>query len=218
MSPRWAVPPAAVALDLLDERERAVAERLLSDDPQFRAEVERLRATTRALAALDRQSWRPSAPPPLDDDRAMTLRPPARDRRRRRSWRLGVAGATAVAAVALAFVITRGEDRPGATTLALHGLAGVPGRASLTIAGAQAELRGSGMPPSGAHDYYEAWLGDARGRMVPMGTFRVRRDGTVDARMTVAVDLRRYRLVDVSLEPDDGNPAHSSRSVMRATL
>jgi hypothetical protein len=34
--------------------------------------------------------------------------------------------------------------------------------------------------------------------------------------MPVAVDLRRYRLVDVSLEPDDGNPAHSDRSVLRA--
>ena len=74
------------------------------------------------------------------------------------------------------------------------------------------------MLPSGRHDYYEAWLADARGRMVSMGTFRVRRDGSVDARMPVAVDVTRYRLVDVSLERDDGNPAHSARSVMRARL
>jgi hypothetical protein len=36
--------------------------------------------------------------------------------------------------------------------------------------------------------------------------------------MAVAVDLRRYRLLDVSLERDDGNPAHSATSVMRAIL
>jgi hypothetical protein len=51
-----------------------------------------------------------------------------------------------------------------------------------------------------------------------MGTFRVAADGSVDAHMPVAVDVRRYRLVDVSLEPDDGNPAHSRTSVMRATI
>jgi hypothetical protein len=36
--------------------------------------------------------------------------------------------------------------------------------------------------------------------------------------MPVAVDVARYALVDVSLEPDDGNPDHSSTSVMRARL
>jgi len=106
----------------------------------------------------------------------------------------------------------------GGTTLTLRALAGVPGEARLTITGDRAQLRGHGMPPSGPHDYYEAWLADARGRMVSMGTFRVGRDGSVDAEMPVAVDVRRYRLVDVSLEPDDGNPAHSKTSVMRATI
>jgi len=54
--------------------------------------------------------------------------------------------------------------------------------------------------------------------MVSMGTFRVERDGKVAVRMPVAVDLGRYDRLDVSLEPDDGDPAHSSVSVMRATL
>lgn len=84
--------------------------------------------------------------------------------------------------------------------------------------GDQAELRGEGMPPSGPHDYYEAWLADARGRMVSMGTFRVARDGRVEAHVPIAVNLRDYRVIEVSLEPDDGDPAHSSRSVMRARL
>jgi anti-sigma-K factor RskA len=54
--------------------------------------------------------------------------------------------------------------------------------------------------------------------MVSMGTFRVAADGHVDAHMPIAVDLHRYTLVDVSLEPDDGNPAHSATSVMRDRL
>ena len=67
MSSAWPVAPAAVALDLLDDHERALADRLLADDPLFRAEVERLRATAGALARLDRDAWRPPAPPPLPD-------------------------------------------------------------------------------------------------------------------------------------------------------
>jgi hypothetical protein len=215
MSPGWPVAPAAVALDVLDDRERVLADRLLADDPLFRAEVERLRATAGALARLDRDAWRPPAPPPLPDEPAPVPPGAVAVRRPRRRFAL----ATAVAlTLALALLVAGDRRDHGATTLALRPLAGVPGRATLTITGAQAELRGTGMPASGTHDYYEAWLGDARGRMVSMGTFRVGRDGRVDARMAVAVDLRRYRLLDVSLERDDGNPAHSATSVMRAIL
>jgi anti-sigma-K factor RskA len=222
MSSRWPVRPADVALDLLEGRDRAVAERLLADHPAFRAETERLRALTGALGELELQGWRPAPPPPLDDDRAVTVRPPVAPRRGRvaRRWlAVGLGAAAAVAAVVIAVVTGGGGPSPARpTTLTLHALGDVPGQATLTIAGDRAELRGQGMPPSGRHDYYEAWLADARGRMVSMGTFRVHRDGSVDARMPVAVDVSRYRLVDVSLERDDGNPAHSTRSVMRARL
>lgn len=51
-----------------------------------------------------------------------------------------------------------------------------------------------------------------------MGTFRVASSGSVDIHMPVAVDVTRYALVDVSLEPDDGNPAHSNTSVLRGRL
>jgi anti-sigma-K factor RskA len=135
---------------------------------------------------------------------------------------LATTAALAVAAVAVVLAVGGDDDggpaRPPETTLALRALPGVSGRASLTIAGAEASLRGSGLPPSGAHDYYEAWLADARGRMVSMGTFRVGRDGRLDVHMAVAVDVSRYALVDVSLEPDDGDPGHSKTSVLRARL
>jgi anti-sigma-K factor RskA len=223
MSGRRPVRPADVALDLVDERDRAAAERLLAEDPHFRAETERLRALAETLAQLDLQGWRPAAPPPLDDDRALLpVRHAAAARRawvpRHRGAGVALAAAAALAAVVLALVAGGRRDRPPATTLTLQPLRGVSGHATLTLSGDRAELRGKGMPPSGSHDYYEAWLADAGGRMVSMGTFRVRPDGSVDARMPVAVDGRRYRLVDVSLEPDDGDPTHSTRSVMRARL
>jgi anti-sigma-K factor RskA len=223
----WPIAPAAVALDALDERERPLAVRLLAEDPTFRAEVDRLRATTFALTTLDRTAWEPVPPPPLRDP---AVEPRRRERRvprprlglrlpRRRAPLLaaGAAGLAAAAALATALVIGPGGSDE-TTTLALRALPGASGRASLTISGAAAELRGSGLPPSGEHDYYEAWLADARGRMVSMGTFRVGPDGRVDVHMPVAVDVSKYALVDVSREPDDGDPAHSDTSVLRAKL
>jgi len=217
----WPLPPAAVALDVLEPDERAVADRLLADDPTFGAEVDRLRATTAALATVDPIAWDPVPPPPLRAD--VMAEPQVRGRRPvvaalGRRPRLAAAGVLAAAALVLALVLPRGDDGRPATTIALRPLAGVTGHASLTIAGTEAQLRGAGLPPSGAHDYYEAWLADARGRMVSMGTFRVRPDGRLDARMSIAVDVSAYVLVDVSLEPDDGDPGHSDRSVLRATL
>jgi anti-sigma-K factor RskA len=227
--PSWPIRPAAVALDLLDGDERAIAERLLVDDPSFRAEVERLRATARGLGGLEAEVWRPEPPPALGIDReALAERPraraprdyPWRSRLRRPPAVLALAATLLALVVAGVLLARSGDDdaAPPSTTLALRPLPGVRGEARLTIAGADAELRGSGLRPSGAHDYYEAWLADARGRMISMGSFRVGRDGRVDAHMPVAVDVRRYQLVDVSLEPDDGDPAHSQRSVLRARL
>jgi anti-sigma-K factor RskA len=231
-TPGWPLRPAAVALDALEDHERAIAERLLAEDPTFRAEVDRLRVATAALGDLDRTAWEPVPPPPLGDvgpqaratGPAAALRAVGRRRGARGPRRLVPAlAATAVLAAVVAVVLAvgggdGGPARPPETTLALRALPGVPGRASLTIAGAEASLRGSGLPPSGAHDYYEAWLADARGRMVSMGTFRVGGDGRLDVHMAVAVDVSRYALVDVSLEPDDGDPGHSKTSVLRARL
>jgi anti-sigma-K factor RskA len=250
----WPIAPAAVALDALDAHERALAERLLAEDPTFRAEVDRLRAMTAALTTLEPTAWDPVPAPPLRADvitaapQEGTARRPlaaalrrrgherVRDRdhagggrRARRRPLLAAGGLAAVAAAVALALVTFGGDgddgdgvgpgKPGdGSTIALRPLAGTTGSATLTIAGAEASLRGSGLPPSGAHDYYEAWLADARGRMVSMGTFRVKRDGRVDVHMAVAVDVSRYALVDVSLEPDDGDPGHSDRSVLRADL
>jgi anti-sigma-K factor RskA len=209
------VRPAEVVLGLVEPADRAAADRLLAEDPLFGAEVERLRATVGALEELGHTAWRPESPPPLETDRAITVRTP----RRRRRWLGAVAAAAAVATAVIALVVSDGsETGPAQLTIALHALPGVRGDATISVRGNEAELRGTGMPPSGPHDYYEAWLQDRAGRMVPMGTFRVARDGSVDAQMPVAVDLSHYDLVDVSLEPDDGNPAHSTHSVMRARI
>jgi hypothetical protein len=63
--------------------------------------------------------------------------------------------------------------------------------------------------------FYEVWLidEDVEG-MISLGPMRV--DGTYE--VPVNVDYRDYPIVDVSIEPDDGDPTHSGSSILRGTL
>ena len=64
--------------------------------------------------------------------------------------------------------------------------------------------------------YYEVWLIDEAVKdMVPVG---VARSGTVDFELPDGLDLGRFPIVDVSVEPLDGNPTHSGVSVARGVL
>ncbi|MEU4392084.1 anti-sigma factor [Kribbella sp. NPDC023855] len=68
-----------------------------------------------------------------------------------------------------------------------------------------------------ANGYYEVWLINVDGkRMVSLGVLNPQTGGTFQ----VPPDLtaQGYRIVDVSLEPDDGNPVHSLDSIIRGTL
>jgi anti-sigma factor RsiW len=67
-----------------------------------------------------------------------------------------------------------------------------------------------------ASGYYEVWLIDeAVEDMVPVG---VARAGTVSFELPVGLDLGRFPIVDVSVEPLDGDPTHSGVSVVRGVL
>ncbi len=68
---------------------------------------------------------------------------------------------------------------------------------------------------SPAQGYLEAWLLDADGGMVSLGTM-AGDDMTVT--VPAGVDLSRFDVVDVSREPLDGDPGHSSDSVLRGRL
>ncbi|MEW1956775.1 anti-sigma factor [Kineococcus sp. NPDC059986] len=78
-------------------------------------------------------------------------------------------------------------------------------RLHLAVHGVQAPAQG----------YLEAWLLDADGGMVSLGTM-AGDDMTVT--VPAGIDLSRFDVVDVSREPLDGNPGHSSDSVLRGTL
>lgn len=145
--------------------------------------------------------------------------PVQRDRRRRSRWLLGAA-AVLVALLLGVGGLTFGRDRgagPG-QTVAL----GAPAAGGAT---AQARMRGDGddqimtmtarglpRPPAGA--YYEVWLVDDAGNEFPVGVLAPHGEGIWSLPADVAA---RYRAIDVTLEPADGNPSRSTRSVLRGT-
>jgi hypothetical protein len=64
-------------------------------------------------------------------------------------------------------------------------------------------------------DFYEVWLLDDRdGRLISLGP--VRPDGTYA--LPPGVQVGDFPLVDVSIEPPDGDPTHSGNSVLRGPL
>jgi anti-sigma-K factor RskA len=194
---------------------------------------ERLERLTRTLRALPADAWTPAEPPPLDRERALAVRPAGARAPGRRRLTLTLSPAVwAVAALvllaagtglgALLFGGDGGAAAPG-TSVALGPLpdAGArPVRASVVLPRSgsgdiRLEIRGAAPTPAGHVE--ELWLMDAGAkRLVSVGTFRVGPDGRADVRFHTGIDPHRYQYLDVSVEPEDGDPAHSGQSVLRS--
>jgi len=222
-----------LALLALGERAPDVAAHV-RDCPVCDGEVRALRATVATARGTDMLEL--AAPPPavwqrIAGELGLSDEPPAARPDdvvvplRRPPWRrplAAAAGVLALAAVATAVLVAVRAPAPAtsdgvtAPLVALGGtaargevvLADGPGRRSLVVETA-------GLPP--ADGFYEVWLLDLeQGRMVALGVL----DDTGRGRLTVPEGVRTsdYPEVDVSLEPDDGDPAHSGDSVLRGEL
>jgi hypothetical protein len=140
----------------------------------------------------------------------------------RPSVAFALSAAFVAAGLGLATLLDRTPGRSGAPVAderhALTALPGEFGRAELVAArDGRVTLEARGLAPDrGGH--HELWLlpADGQGDPVPVGKFRVAPDGRATATYRLPADPGRYALYDVSEEPNDGNPAHSGRSILRA--
>jgi hypothetical protein len=199
----------------------AVDKHLAACDP-CRRDLAAVAAAASALRDLSRLPLVQAAelPPlaPAAVGRAQPLLPPVlRVRRHRGRW---LAGAAAIL-VALALGVgglTIGRDSGRGQTVTL----GAPTAGAAT---AEAQMRGAGddqimtmtarglpRPPAGG--YYEVWLVGDGGREFPVGILSPDGQGiwSLPAEVTA-----RYRVVHVTLEPADGDPAMSTRTVLRGS-
>lgn len=144
-------------------------------------------------------------------------------RRPRRTWGLAAAAAALVLVVVVgAVALTRDDDTGSVVATAdLEPLpdeptgAATPTRADLVDHDGRLQLDLSTTKLPTPPGYYEIWLIDtAIEGMVSLGPARA--DGTYT--VPPDVDPADYPIVDVSIEPPDGNPTHSGVSVLRGTL
>ena len=143
--------------------------------------------------------------------------------RRRRLLPAIAAAAAAVVAVAGTVAVDRVLERPATEQVTaratLKPLSTVPADASGSVrvlADGQLEIDVRNLPLTTG--FHEVWLidPDDTTKMVALGNLTDRRD--VMLPVPAGTDLNRYRLVDVSDEPHDGDAAHSGRSLLRGTL
>jgi hypothetical protein len=136
-------------------------------------------------------------------------------RRRRVLWTIGVASALAVALVVGAAVVTGTKSSPQyAVELSSTGLA--PGaHASVTItrtdAGFRVNLDARGLARLENGEFYQAWLKDAAGTLVPIGTF-----SSSNNRVTLwsGVSPHRFSTLTVTIESNDNDQTSSGRRVL----
>lgn len=148
---------------------------------------------------------------------AATPSPPTS--RRRRRWRTGIAAVAAVAAAIVAVVIVAVNDDANEEVLSaidLEPLTGTgSGRAELVNVDGSLRLRLNTADLDPADGYFEVWLIDPSvTAMVSLGPLRA--DGEYD--VPSGVDAAAFPVVDVSIEPVDGDPTHSGESVLRGQL
>lgn len=191
-----------------------------------RSELEALRAVVSQARTLEPEDT-PVAPPPrvweavgaeLGIGAGSRLAGPAGRRRT-----LLVAAAAALGGIVLgagiAALVT--DDGAGGTVLARTRLAALPdhsgsGEAALVRTGTARVLELDVTGLTRGAGFYEVWLLDADAqRLVSLGLLD---GGTGRFRLPSQIDVTQFPVVDVSLEPADGDPAHSGDSVVRGTL
>lgn len=207
-------------------------------------ELDQLRAVV-ATARITSPADAPQAPPPevwdriaadlglqvgsrggrdlagSDGSNVVTLRP---------RWRRGAvvaAGAAGLVAVGVGMggsLAALRDDQPATPPPPVASAALDPldtpaasGQADLIQADADRTLEVSvaGLDPQPG-SYFEVWLLDPTGtRLVSLGVLE---GETGSYRVPDTLDVGEYPVVDVSIEPYDGNPAHSAVSAVRGTL
>jgi Anti-sigma-K factor rskA, C-terminal len=152
--------------------------------------------------------------------------PPATTKPARPWWRfrrpvLAFGGlATAAAAIAVALVLALGSGSPAPLRFAMvvSGTSLAPqahGSATLTKtqSGWRINLSATGLAHLANGRYYQAWLKNSAGILVPVGTFNDAREVTLWS----GAPVTQFRSFSVTVQQANGNPASSGRRVLVGT-
>jgi hypothetical protein len=125
--------------------------------------------------------------------------------------------ATAAAAIAVALVLALGSSSPAPLQFAMvvSGTSLAPGAhgagtLTKTQSGWRIELSATGLPHLSGGRYYQAWLKNAAGILVPVGTFNDAQKVTLWS----GAPVTQFRSFSVTVQQANGNPASSGRRVL----
>jgi hypothetical protein len=137
-------------------------------------------------------------------------------RRPRRVLVAGLAAAAVAGAVAIGLIVSRSSAQQFQAALgATSSLPGASGQATLTktSSGWRIELHASGLPRLDRGRFYEAWLRNGAGVLVPIGTFNEGKSVTLWA----GVSPESFNTLTVTRELANGNQASSGVKVLVGT-
>lgn len=126
----------------------------------------------------------------------------------------------AAAAVAIVLITNSGESTPALQfAMVVQGTALAPaahGSATLTktTSGWRIQLSATGLPRREGREFYEAWLKNAAGVLVPVGTFNDARKVTLWS----GVPVTKFRTLSVTQQVANGNPRSTGRRVLTGTI
>jgi hypothetical protein len=205
---------AALADGSLPADRRGALEERVAASPEL---ADRLAEQQRAVALAQSAAAEVNAPENLRA-RVEAQRRAGSARAPRRVLLAGAAAAAIVGAVALAKIVSGSStsaEQLHAALGATPSLPGASGEATLTktSSGWRIELDASGLPRLDSGRFYEAWLRDGAGVLVPIGTFNEGKEVTLWA----GVSPKEFRTLTVTREQANGNQASSSQKVLVGT-
>jgi len=207
---------AALADGSLEPDRRAALEERVDASPEL---ADLLAEQERAVALMQGAAGQVEAPASLHarvDAERRARRSPGR---RRLVLGAAATAATAAAAVVIGLAVfgsgtsaQRFEAALAPTALA----PGAQGDATLTktSSGWRIEVDATGLPRLDGGRFYEAWLRNSAGVLVPIGTFNEGREVTLWAGVTPV----HFPTITVTREEADGNQASSGRKVLVGTV
>ena len=138
-------------------------------------------------------------------------------------WRIWLPVAAALLVVAfLSFGVLRVVTGPS-DGLALAATSAAP-QAGGELRGEQVgdnlkvELDAWGLRKPEDGGYYEMWYAKASGGRISCGTFTVQPDGSATVSMSAPVSSVAYPEIEITQEPDDGDPGSSGKVVLKGSL
>jgi anti-sigma-K factor RskA len=203
--------------ELAVEEEREL-ERHLEECSECRHELDRARQTHYLLRQLA------TSEPPAELKGQLLAQVRGETPGHSRGWWFWASAAAALLVVAVlggGILRTITDDSSSAVPLTATALAPEAGgdvRIEEAGENVRVELEVWGMPKLEEDEYYEMWYYAEDGGRISCGTFRAGPEGRTTVNLTAPASARVYPEIEITREPDDGDPGSSGKVVLEGKL